>query len=78
MVAHLIDAAVSEGRSAPAVQSVLPRLEGAYALQQNREAPDTIVTDKGAHSLWVGIENCGLRHTRAEVCNGYVYLPRGW
>ena len=40
----MIDAAVSEGGDLlAAVQSVLPQLEGAYALAVVNRAPDTIV-----------------------------------
>ena len=84
MVAHLIDAAVSEGEDLlSAVQSVLPRLEGTYALAAvNREAPDTIVVARQGSPLVLGVgigENFAGSDTLAlrSVTDTFIYLEDG-
>ena len=84
MVAHLIDAAVSEVRDLlSAVQSVLPQLEGAYALAVvNREAPDTIVVARQGSPLVLGVgigENFAGSDTLAlrSVTDTFIYLEDG-
>ena len=84
VVAHLIDAAVSEGEDLlPAVQSVLPRLEGTYALAVvNREAPDTIVVARQGSPLVLGVgigENFAGSDTLAlrSVTDTFIYLEDG-
>ena len=84
VVAHLIDAAVSEaGGLLPAVQSVLPQLEGAYALAVvNREAPDTIVVARQGSPLVLGVgigENFAGSDTLAlrSVTDTFIYLEDG-
>ena len=84
VVAHLIDAAVSEGEDLlPAVQSVLPQLEGAYALAVvNREAPDTIVVARQGCPLVLGVgigENFAGSDTLAlrSVTDTFIYLEDG-
>ena len=84
VVAHMIDAAVSEGGDLlAAVQSVLPQLEGAYALAVvNRETPDTIVVARQGSPLVLGVgigENFAGSDTLAlrSVTDTFIYLEDG-
>jgi glucosamine--fructose-6-phosphate aminotransferase (isomerizing) len=84
VVAHLIAQAVesADGLMA-AVQAVLPRLEGAYALAiVDREAPDTIVVARQGSPLVLGVgigEHFAGSDTLAlrSVTDTFVYLEDG-
>ena len=84
VVAHLIAQAVrsADGLLA-AVQAVLPRLEGAYALAiVDREAPDTIVVARQGSPLVLGVgigEHFAGSDTLAlrSVTDTFVYLEDG-
>lgn len=84
VVAHLIAQAVesADGLMA-AVQAILPRLEGAYALAiVDREAPDTIVVARQGSPLVLGVgigEHFAGSDTLAlrSVTDTFVYLEDG-
>ena len=84
VIAHLIERAVaSEGALLPAVQTVLPQLQGAYALAiVDREAPDTVIVARQGSPLVLGLgigENFAGSDTLAlrSVTDTFVYLEDG-
>ena len=84
VVAQLIESAVAEGLSLlPALQSVLPLLEGAYALALlDRDAPDTIVVARQGSPLVLGVgigEHFAGSDTLAlrSVTDTFIYLEDG-
>jgi glucosamine--fructose-6-phosphate aminotransferase (isomerizing) len=84
VIAHLIERAIaSEGALLPAVQTVLPQLQGAYALAiVDREAPDTVIVARQGSPLVLGLgigENFAGSDTLAlrSVTDTFVYLEDG-
>ena len=84
VVAHLIEQAVaSEGALLLAVQTVLPKLKGAYALAiVDREAPDTVIVARQGSPLVLGVgigENFAGSDTLAlrSVTDTFIYLEDG-
>ncbi len=84
VIAHLVERAIaSEGALLPAVQTVLPQLQGAYALAiVDREAPDTVIVARQGSPLVLGLgigENFAGSDTLAlrSVTDTFVYLEDG-
>lgn len=84
VIAHLVERAIaSEGALLPAVQTVLPLLQGAYALAiVDREAPDTVIVARQGSPLVLGLgigENFAGSDTLAlrSVTDTFVYLEDG-
>lgn len=84
VIAHLVERAIaSEGALLPAVQAVLPQLQGAYALAiVDREAPDTVIVARQGSPLVLGLgigENFAGSDTLAlrSVTDTFVYLEDG-
>ena len=84
VIVHFIERAIaSEGALLPAVQTVLPQLQGAYALAiVDREAPDTVIVARQGSPLVLGLgigENFAGSDTLAlrSVTDTFVYLEDG-
>ena len=84
VIAHLVERAIaSEGALLPAVQTVLPQLQGAYALAiVDREAPDTVIVARQGSPLVLGVgigENFAGSDTLAlrSVTDTFIYLEDG-